>query len=107
MEKKTRQLDEKFKIRYKHRALYLFLFLVFFNILWDVFVTHPGAWKEIIYGILVPLFFTLFYFVVKNIRRIISRAPKNKLAFAHSIIFIPIMYGLTVLVIYAFINFFS
>ena len=107
MEKKTRQLDEKFKIKYRHRALYLFLILVFFNILWDVFVTHPKAWKEIIYGILVPFCFTLFYFVIKNLKRNFANAPKNKLAFSHSILFIPLIYGLTLVSIYAFVNFFS
>lgn len=86
------------KIKYKHRALYVFFVLLAINLLWDLLFRRPGSFEHFAMGIVMPAAFALFYLIVKNIRKIYAPKKEKKTSFTGSVVFIPFVYAVLVFV---------
>ncbi len=80
------------KLKYKHRAVYVFVVLLIINLTWVIFVKPPDSLKHFLWSITVPVGFGVFYFIAKNLKRYYSRKKSLKNKFLDSVAFTPFAY---------------
>lgn len=84
--------DNRISLKYKHRAVYVFIVLLFLNLTWYIFIRQPDSLKHFLFGLLVPFGFSLFYFTGKNIKRYYIKRKSISSKFLDSVAFIPFVY---------------
>lgn len=95
------------KLKYIHRTIYVFLVLLGVNLIWDIFATAHKSPKHFILGITVIIGFSLFYFIVKNIKRYFIKKNNIKSKFFDSTTFVPFVYLCSSFLFMIIVNFSS
>ncbi|MBI5220148.1 MAG: hypothetical protein HY958_14565 [Bacteroidia bacterium] len=92
-------MNSNIKIKYKHRALYVFIVLLSLNLIWEIFILRPESFIQFLYSLILPLGFAILYFIIKNIKRQITKKYSIRSGFLNSVVFVPGIYGTIIVVL--------
>lgn len=87
-----KKYQEPSKVNYVHRAFYVFFVLLGLNLIWDIFVSVNESPKHFFMGIVVIASFAVFYFIIKNLKRLYIKRYSVKSKFLDSTTLVPFIY---------------